>query len=193
MSDDRQNRSALFSGALEPAISEFPSAAAGRHDHSGQQAEGGAGREGFGTARHSEGRGRVAAGGGRAVVPIGVSIMEGIMDSSSGAGNQGRSHTASRGGHSTSGAGFGSRRARHHGVQAEGEQQESNVDKQLQEILAVCKKNSDSIDGIFAEVRALSGNVMQMRQELVILKESSARFPSATVGSTVNRVPIYDP
>lgn len=185
-SEDRQNRSALFSGGAEPGIVAYASESST------------ASRSGISNEDQYVASGDVDTPGGSRESGtsvtrqgVGLSIMQGML---------GPAH--SQGGHN---AGRGGKRGLHphvtqgpsSGMQSsglpEGDGRDSNLERQLKEILAISKRNADAIDGIFAEVRALSGNVMQMRQELVILKQSSARFPSASVNSSVNRVSAYDP
>lgn len=66
-------------------------------------------------------------------------------------------------------------------------------DLHLKEIHQMCQRTIEALDGVFAELRALSGNVIQMRQEILVLKESSSRFPSDSTKSAVKKMNKYDP
>nr|QHA33916.1 putative capsid protein [Atrato Chu-like virus 1] len=60
-------------------------------------------------------------------------------------------------------------------------------------IAAAQARQAETVDGLFAEMRAISGAIMALRQEVNILKESSARFPSARPRSQIRAVHKYDP
>lgn len=189
MSANRQNVSSLFMGAEEPAIQELMQQPGSSQGPSRSGAYEQMSRS-FTGVDPQDGPSHVS--NDTAVSP-GTAFMGEMLSPSFG---RGRRPTRARGSGDSTRAGPSNRGYSHgrgDGVPYPGDPTTNATDKALREILDLCRRNAEAVDGIFAELRALSGNVTQMRQELNVLKESSARFPSDSTKSTVRKVFKYDP